>query len=134
VSTDKRIDIIKPEIGGTIPGTARDFVREHQFHSENDNKTIAVKENQYILYWTQEGNRVWNDNDEQNATAGGFFFETAFQRKAESVASTGRLVVLIGTTSKNSFQKEETLKLAKLIADQLYIICPWAGPPQPSER
>jgi molybdopterin/thiamine biosynthesis adenylyltransferase len=75
--------------GGTIPLTVREFARDSGGRSHR----------QLILYWTQEGRRVWSEEDERRVQAAGdshdWLGERLFRR--EPLAATGRIVVLIGT-------------------------------------
>jgi hypothetical protein len=132
VSTAKRIETIQPSVGGTIPATVREFHRDIQ--------NGKAQEFQYVLYWTQEGSRVWDDRDERNALAGGFgfFFDPKmwFREAArdETVASNGRLVILICTPGTDPASVSDVLKFAHLFSDELFRQCPWAGPPHPPIR
>jgi len=130
ISTAKRIETIQPARGGKIPATVREFYR--------DIPGGKAKEFQYVLYWAQEGPRVWDDLDERKAIAGGFFFDPnkwfGDHSRDEAVASNGRLVVLVCTPGTDPASQKDTLKLTRLFADELYQVCPWAGPPHPPIR
>ena len=95
--------------------------------------TEARATRQLILYWTQEGKRVWTEEDERRVQAAGdshdWLGERLFRR--EPVAATGRLVVLIGTPVWDDGRaiRSQTLEFAALFADELYRTCPWAAPP-----
>jgi EpsI family protein len=105
--------------GCTIPITTREFEKH---------KT----DRQLILYWTQEGRRVWTEDDERAAQIGGdshgWLGERLFRRAPPD--ATGRLVVLIGTEvwGDGAENRAQTLEFAKRIADAVYDVCPWADP------
>ncbi len=130
LSTAKRIETIRPSEGGAIPATVREFHR--------DLIGGKAKEYQYVLYWTQEGPRVWDDRDERNALAGGFFFDPKMwlgdYQRAEAVSTNGRLVILVCTPSTDAASQADALKFTRLFSDELYHLCPWAGPPHPPIR
>jgi EpsI family protein len=105
--------------GGTLPVTVREFVRG--------------SDRQLIVYWTQEGRRVWSEQDEKRVQAAGdshdWLGERLFRRAPP--AATGRLVVLMGTPVWGDGQtiRAQTLDFATRLADELYRVCPWAAPP-----
>jgi EpsI family protein len=109
--------------GGTIPVTVREFA--------NDSEKRPTR--QLILYWTQEGRRVWSEEDERRVQAAGdsheWLGERLFQR--EPVGATGRLVVLIGTQlwDNGTVIRAQTLDFATQLAEEVYRVCPWASPP-----
>jgi EpsI family protein len=111
--------------GGTIPVTVREFDRASESHAGR----------QLILYWTQEGKRVWSEEDERRVQAAGdshdWLGERLFRR--EPVAATGRLVVLIGTPIWDDGRsiRAQTLDFASRFAEEVYRTCPWAAPPGP---
>jgi EpsI family protein len=105
--------------GGTLPVTAREF-------TQNTNR-------QLVLYWTQEGRRVWTEEDERRVQATGdshdWLGERLFRRQPP--AATGRFVVLLGTAvwGDGKTIRNQTLDLARQIAEEMYRVCPWAAPP-----
>jgi EpsI family protein len=105
--------------GGTVPVTVREFARDQH--------------RQLVLYWTQEGRRVWSAADEERVRATGdshdWLGERLFRR--EPAAPTGRLVVLLGTPvwGDGAAIRSQTLELTAGLANELYRICPWAAPP-----
>jgi EpsI family protein len=109
--------------GGTIPVTLRKFA--------------GKQDQQLILYWAQEGRRVWTEDDEQAARLAGdshdWLGERLFRRgKAEA---TGRLVVLVATRTwgDGAVIRTQTLKFTRLLAAAVYDACPWAAvPPDPA--
>jgi EpsI family protein len=109
-----------PAGGGTLPVTVREFVRGH--------------ERQLVLYWTQEGRRVWTEQDERRVQLAGdshdWLGERLFRR--ETAAPPGRLVVLLGTATwgDGAAIRGQTLELAARVANELYRLCPWAAPPE----
>jgi EpsI family protein len=111
--------------GGTVPITVREFARPTE---ERSNR-------QLILYWTQEGKRIWSEEDERRVQAAGdshdWLGERLFRR--DPVAQTGRLVVLVGTPVWDDGRaiRSQTLEFARELADEVYRLCPWAAPPTP---
>jgi EpsI family protein len=110
---------------GSVPVTLREFVRTGSGGRDTDR--------QLILYWTQEGRRVWDAADEQRAQATGgvahdWLGERLFRRERPVV--TGRLVVLLGTPlwGNSGTIRSQTLDLAGRVAGELYRACPWAAP------
>jgi EpsI family protein len=109
--------------GGTIPVTVREFARAPESRATR----------QLILYWTQEGKRIWSEEDERRVQAAGdshdWLGERLFRR--EPPAATGRLVVLIGTLVWDDGKtiRAQTLDFAARLAEELYRACPWAAPP-----
>ena len=114
--TAKRVDILRLNNSGTIAATAREFHR-------------GVHDRQFVLYWTQEGNRIWNDADELAAQneSGVEWFAGALSNNRKH--STGRLVVLVGTDGTSPLAQSETARFCRELAGQLYTLCPWAMPP-----
>ncbi|VTU00603.1 Hypothetical membrane protein OS=Syntrophus aciditrophicus (strain SB) GN=SYN_01097 PE=4 SV=1: Exosortase_EpsH: DUF3485 [Gemmataceae bacterium] len=110
---------------GSVPVTLREFVRTGSGGRDTDR--------QLILYWTQEGRRVWDAADEHRAQATGgvahdWLGERLFRRDRSVV--TGRLVVLLGTPlwGDGGSIRSQTLDLAGRVAGGLYRACPWADP------
>ncbi len=108
-----------PAGGGTIPVTVREFARG--------------TERELVLYWTQEGRRIWSEEDEQRMRSSGdshgWLGERLFRKPGPP---TGRIVVLLGTQAwgDGATIRSQTLELAKLIGEELYQQCPWAAPPE----
>lgn len=105
--------------GGSVAATAREFRR-------------GERESQFVLYWTQEGNRIWTDADEREAqketglfAEPGWIADAVHGRTADPV---GRMVVLIGANGSSAFIRGETLRFARRFAGELYAVCPWAKP------
>ena len=101
-----------------IPATAREYERDGS--------------SQFVLYWTQEGNRIWDEADEIAAQK-----ETGFLTRPEwfddalsgrMTQPTGRLVVLIGTGGNSPLDRREATEFARRLAEEIHIICPWAKP------
>ena len=86
------------------------------------------RDRQFVLYWTQEGNRIWNDADELSAqNESGFDWLTgAFS--AHRNQPTGRMVVLVGTDGTSPLARSETARFSTELAGELYTLCPWAAP------
>jgi len=114
----------------TVPVTVREFARG----AESSAKAGRETDRQLILYWTQEGRRIWTEDDERKAQRLGshdWLEERLFHR--EQVAQTGRIVVLLGTPmwGDGSAIRKQTLELAGQVAEELYRVCPWAAPTEP---
>lgn len=119
-------DTVPVPVGaGAVPVTLREFARTAPGGRDADR--------QLILYWTQEGQRVWDAVDEERAQATGgtahdWLGERLFRRDRSAV--TGRLVVLLATPTWGSGEtiRTQTLDLAGSVAGELYRACPWADP------
>ncbi len=118
-ATAKWTEDLRPSGAGPLPATAREFRR-------------GDRDTQFVLYWTQEGNRIWTEADEQAAQR-----ETGFLTRPEwfkdallgrTTQPAGRLVVLVGTGSSAPLAKAETLRMARDLASEVYALCPWASP------
>ena len=114
----QRIEMLRPRDSGPIPATAREFERDGS--------------SQFALYWTQEGNRIWDESDELAAQK-----ETGFLTRPEwfddalsgrMTKPTGRLVVLIGTGGNSPLDRREATEFARRLAEEIHSICPWAKP------
>ena len=114
----QRIEILRPRDSGPIPTTAREFERDGS--------------SQFVLYWTQEGNRIWDESDELVAQK-----ETGFLTRPEwfddalsgrMTQPTGRLVVLIGTGGNTPLDRREATEFARRLAEEIHSLCPWAKP------
>jgi len=87
-----------------------------------------------VLYWTQEGSRVWNAADEEQAMSqlGGLRgLQQSIMQLFDSPATSAReprLVVLIGSSAAGSQIQRNLVQLAELLAPELERICPWTRP------
>jgi EpsI family protein len=117
--TAKRTEDVRPSGCGAVPATVREFER-------------GGRDTQFVLYWTQEGNRIWTDADERAARAEtGFFTQPDWLGDALSgkpAQPAGRLVVLVGTESAAPLAQAESLRFTRALAAEVYRICPWAKP------
>ena len=117
--TAKRTEILRPTDAGPIPATAREFQR-------------GERETRFAVYWTQEGNRIWDEGDELNAQREtGFLTQPDWLGEAFSGRMTqpvGRLVILVGTEGNSPLDRDEALRFSRDLADWVYAICPWAKP------
>jgi len=91
--------------------------------------------NKLVVYWTQEGRRIWTDADE--ARCASFVFPFAWMsdrltRQRNADEGDDRLVVYIAMPLfKNrsvAAQGAVLQDLAGRLADELYEVCPWADP------
>jgi EpsI family protein len=105
--------------GGTLPITLREFTQKSH--------------RQLIMYWTQEGRRVWSEEEERRVQATGDSHDWLGERlfRGDPPAATGRIVVLLGTPvwGDGSTIRAQTLDLARRLAEEVYRVCPWAAPP-----
>ena len=117
--TARRIEVIRPAGSGPIPATARELAR-------------GERETQFVLYWTQEGNRIWNEADELAAQKEtGFLTQPDWLDDAFAGRSTqpvGRLVVLLGTDGTSPLTEAEMLRFGRDLAGEIHALCPWAKP------
>ena len=124
----RRDTIDVPTATGTVPVTLREFARG----GDNPAKPGRETDRQLILYWTQEGRRVWTEEDERQAQSTGVAHDWLGDRlfHRERQAPTGRIVVLLGTPlwGDGAVIRAQTLELAVRLADELYKVCPWAAP------
>lgn len=107
--------------GGSVPVTVREFVQQR-----NKNERLLV------LYWTQEGRRVWSEKDEEAAQLTGDSHRWMSERLfgTANAAEDGRFVILISTpmSGDGTRMRRETLDFARQLADAVYELCPWARP------
>lgn len=114
----RSVESLPVEGGGTLPVTAREFARG--------------TERQLIVYWTQEGRRVWSEDDERRVQATGdshdWLGDRLFNR--EPPAATGRIVVLLATPvwGDGTAIRSQTLDFAAKFANEVHRACPWAAP------
>lgn len=123
--TEQARDVLKlsPSGGGELPLTSR---------------TLAGPGGElFVLYWTQTGRRVWGPDDEQEAQAG-MRFDSLVGRAVERWTDptppepAGRLVVLIGSPNAGKYGgRVEVEGFAKLLADDVFRLCPSAAVPTP---
>lgn len=113
---------LTPSGGGELPLTSR---------------TLAGPSGElFVLYWTQTGRRVWGPVDEQEASAGMRFDRLVGRAVARWTDPTppepaGRLVVLIGSPNAGEFGRVKVKEFAKLLADDVFRLCPSAAVPTP---
>lgn len=115
-----QIEIVTPG-GRTIPLSFRQFTNK--------------RGDKMIVYWTQEGRRLWTPEHEARAASFLFPIHWMWERfgggRPEGELD-DRLVVLMGMpVGQGAFaeaQKATLLKLAGLVADEVYSLCPWADP------
>lgn len=107
--------------GGDISVTIREFANQQN-----------VIDRRLVLYWTQEGRRVWTDQDEESARLTGDSHSWLAERLFGSAEDRedSRIVVLIDTPFAGDGKRvrKETLDFAAHLADEIYQLCPWARP------
>jgi EpsI family protein len=124
-ATARGVVSVTPTGGGELPLTAR---------------TLSGQGGElYVLYWTQTGQRVWGPADEQEAQDN-LQFGRLLGRAAEQWTDptppqpAGRLVVLIGSPQPTAFGRAEVEAFARLVADEVYRLCPSAAQPIAPDR
>lgn len=109
-----------PVAGGTLPVTAREFRQD--------------RERMVVLYWTQEGRRVWTDADERAAEndmlssswhGHSWVGDLLGARRAPPGA---RLTVVVVVPDAGPSARREAVALTRLVAEEIYRVCPWACP------
>jgi len=107
----KSTQILKLSDGASIPMTIRQFEQD--------------REKLWVGYWTQEGSRIWTEEDDLNADHSGPGHNWIRDRLvAMPPDHTARMTVQICTDNLD----EEILKFARTLAEELYTICPWGRP------
>lgn len=116
---------VEPTGGGRLPITARTFAVGGGEH--------------HILYWTQDGRQVWDAEAETEAGRTGGYGPRSESGTAwvadlltpPAARPPGRLTVVLATRHTGPAAERATAELARRLADELYAVCPWAGPPHP---
>jgi EpsI family protein len=109
-----------PAGGGVVPATAREFRQG--------------RERMVVLYWTQEGRRVWTDADEHAAVSGmigSSWYEHRWVGDLLGVRAEPpgpRLTVVVVVPDAGPSARREAADLTRLVADEIYQLCPWAAP------
>jgi len=88
-----------------------------------------------LTYWTQEGQRVWTREDEDNADKGGPGHNWIVDRLvANPPELSARLAVSIKSELTGRGDREERVieDFTRRFAGSLYELCPWAKPPTPA--
>ncbi len=117
--TNRGVVNVSPSNGGELPVTSR---------------TLSGTGGElYVLYWAQTGRRVWGPADEAEAMAG-LRYDHVLSRAAVRWTEpppepAGRLVVLIGSRSPDTFGRGEVEAFARAVADDVYRLCPTAAVP-----
>jgi hypothetical protein len=109
-----------PVPGGTLAVTAREFRQD--------------RERMVVLYWTQEGRRVWTDADE-SALARDVFTSSWHGHRwvldmlgARGEPPGARLTVVVVVQDAGPSARRAAAALTQQVATELYRVCPWAGP------
>lgn len=107
--------------GATIPVTVREFVL-----------STDKSQRQLVHYWTQEGRRIWTEDDERAAYVTGDSHRWISDRLfgAPDAVETGRIVVLLSTTltGDGALTRKDMLDFTRELAEAIYELCPWAKP------
>jgi EpsI family protein len=118
-AAEKWVELV-PVPGGSVPVTAREFRQGH--------------ERMVVLYWTQEGRRVWTDTDERAAESD-MLSSSWHGHKwvgdllgARTEAPGPRLTVVVVVPDAGESARREAAVLTGLIAGEVYRVCPWAAP------
>jgi exosortase len=122
---EKWIEPVPVAGGGTVPVTARAFRQgKHQ---------------QLVLYWTQEGRRVWTEADERAAVNDMLYSPVREHGWVSDLLRVGgrergpRLVVVVVAPAADDRARKEVARLTRAVADELYRVCPWAAPEPKAE-
>jgi len=108
--------------GRELPVTVRHFKRE------------MTRVN--MIYWTQEGEHVFSEDDENNADKTGPGLKWVNDRLVEHPPEIGpRLSVLISTEQVGREDRVDATvaEFARQFAEQLFEVCPWADMKRPSK-
>lgn len=115
---------LRTPAGRVIPLTYREFTREGM--------------NKLIVYWTQEGRRVWTEADEVRCASFAFpllWMRERLQSGRDPDDCDDRLVIYVGLPLFKhrgvAVQRERLIDLAGRVADEVYRLCPWAEPKKP---
>jgi len=103
--------------GRLVPLTIRHYERE--------------RNRRRVVYWTQEGRRIWSEQDEDNADKSGPGHSWIRDRLVEHPPEmSARLSVLIQTDLWGRTERTERMvdDFTKRFARQLFAVCPWARP------
>ncbi len=134
---DSATIVITTPKGRTIPLTYRqvEYKVPVPYMEDGVRKYRFMEEHSMIAYWTQEGRRIWDDEDEARCASFMFPFYWArdrIDRERGPDVIDDRLVVNIAMTLykyRSYEQQKATLTtLAGKLADELYEVCPWADP------
>jgi EpsI family protein len=104
--------------GGTLPVTAREFRQD--------------RERMVVLYWTQEGRRVWTGADEKAAwndmlSSSWYGHRWVGDLLGARPAPPGpRLTIVVVVPDAGPAARREAVDLTRLIAREVYRVCPWA--------
>jgi EpsI family protein len=92
---------------------------------------------QMIVYWAQDGNRVWTAEEEERAHTSWPTQRWVLDRllSRQAVERTPRLVVLVGADvwDGGGYAERAATDFARELAAELYRVCPWARPAGNSE-
>lgn len=116
-TTDKGRQPLALDDGRTLPLTIRTFDRD--------------RSRQRVAYWTQEGKRIWSEQDEENADKSGPGHAWIRDRLVEHPPEmSARLSVLIQTDYGGRSSRTDQMldEFTKDFAKQLFDVCPWARP------
>jgi EpsI family protein len=115
---ERRVEPVVTPGGRTVPLTYREFVHG--------------KDRMVVLYWTQEGRRIWTDADERDAISPVFPMKWIARRldRPDQDECDDRLQVAIvmNTWDGAKFGRAELLELTRKLAGAMYQTCPWAEP------
>ncbi|MFL5338840.1 MAG: exosortase C-terminal domain/associated protein EpsI [Gemmataceae bacterium] len=105
----------------TIPVTLRRYARGQR--------------RQLVLYWTQEGRRIWTDVDEEAALLEGTPRHRWLRERLSGapLVQSGRLAVLIGGDlwGNSEYAEHSVRNFAESFASNFYCVLPWADPAAP---
>lgn len=123
VPTSRGVEVLAPACGGRLPVITRRF-------------DMAGGQN-HIVFWTQDGRRVWDDNTEAEIAAGTSSLGADSTNWVSDLLHPptdrppGRLTVVLATRHVGPTAEREVTELARRLGNELYALCPWAAPPHP---
>ncbi len=118
--TERWVEVVSVPNGGSVAVTAREFRQG--------------RTSQIVLYWTQEGRRVWTADDERAAVNdmlaspwSGHSWVGDFLGASLHEAGP-RLAVVVVAPSAGASERKAAVALLRQFAADLYRLCPWAKP------
>jgi EpsI family protein len=122
-AADRWVEAVPVPGGGSVPVTARAFRQG--------------REEQTVLYWTQEGRRVWTDADERAERTDMLSTSWHGHRWVDDLLGTSaeprqsRFTVVVVVPSTRDRDRRNAAELPRAVAAELYRLCPWAAPRPP---
>jgi hypothetical protein len=116
--TTKWQEVIQCPGSGTVSVTAREFKQ--------------TGDRQIVFYWTQEGPRLWTEADDVAAQNELLTTQASHQWIGHLLGTTKstepRLQVVVIVPNTGNTARKDATAISKLLAEDLYTLCPWARP------